>query len=333
MSKPNPQYRARLAWVLMYEDTSDAGLTCLRCGISRPTLRHWWRRYREQGKEGLRAQSRARKKPPEKKLTEARQKLILELRQKRKLGPKSLQSELGRKHDLKLSTASIWKVLHDHKVAPLRKPRVPEQPIRYSRALPGERVQMDTMKVAPKLYQFTAVDDCTRMRVLGLYTARTAENAVDFLVERVIEELPFPIQRIQTDRGSEFFGDKFQQALREHAIKFRPIRPGSPHLNGKVERSQQTDRIEFWATADLADPNLEEQLEEWQTYYNWYRPHTSLNGRIPIDVCWDLLKETPYSEEVFDWYEPDKEPFRERDYMLDCQLQAAFKKRASSESM
>lgn len=49
-----------------------------------------------------------------------------------------------------------------------------------------------------------------------------------------------------------FFGEEFQQALRENCIKFRPIRPRTPHLNGKVERAQQTDKIEFWATADKA---------------------------------------------------------------------------------
>ncbi len=101
---------------------------------------------------------------------------------------------------------------------------------------------MDTMKVGPNLYQFTAVDDCTRMRVLSLYSARTAENAVDFLLERVIEELPFPVERIQTDRGGEFFGHVFQEAMGENSIKFRPNPPGMPPLNGKVERSQQTDR-------------------------------------------------------------------------------------------
>lgn len=192
---------------------------------------------------------------------------------------------------------------------------------------------MDTMKVGPKLYQFAAVDDCTRLRVLGLYPARTAENAVDFLVERVLEEFPFPIQRIQTDRGGEFFGLKFQQALRDNFIKFRPIRPGTPHLNGKVERSQQTDRIEFWAIADLHDPKLPEQLEEWQMYYNWHRPHTALNGKTPMDVCCALLQETPYWEDIYEGYDPSKELFRERDYKLDCQLQAARNEQASIESM
>ena len=50
--------------------------------------------------------------------------------------------------------------------------------------------------------------------------------------------------------------------------KFRPIKPRSPHLNGKVERSQQTDLQEFYRTVDLNDPDLNNKLAEWQFYYN-----------------------------------------------------------------
>ena len=97
---------------------------------------------------------------------------------------------------------------------------------------------MDPCKIAPGLYQFTAVDDCTRYRVLRIYKRRTAANTLDFL-DGVMEEMPFPVQRIQTDRGREFFALKVQQKLKEYHIKFRPNKPGSPHLNGKVERSQK----------------------------------------------------------------------------------------------
>ncbi|EKI30016.1 integrase core domain protein, partial [Escherichia coli ARS4.2123] len=51
--------------------------------------------------------------------------------------------------------------------------------------------------------------------------------------------MPFPIQRSQTDRGREFFAVKVQERLKEYGIKFRPNKPASPHLNGKVERSQK----------------------------------------------------------------------------------------------
>ena len=46
------------------------------------------------------------------------------------------------------------------------------------------------MKVASRL-PYTAVDDCTRVRVLGFYHTRTAANSVSFLEERMLEELPF----------------------------------------------------------------------------------------------------------------------------------------------
>jgi hypothetical protein len=37
----------------------------------------------------------------------------------------------------------------------------------------------------------------------------------------------------------------------EYGIKFRPLKPASPHFNGKAERSQRTDLEEFYATVDL----------------------------------------------------------------------------------
>ncbi len=113
------------------------------------------------------------------------------------------------------------------------------------------------MKVAQGLHQFTAIDDCTRLRVqaapmvLGIYPDKTGASAAHFFAERVLKEFPFPIERIQTaitddclDRGSEFISHELMGALRQAKVKLRPNRPRSPHLNGKVERSEQTDRME-----------------------------------------------------------------------------------------
>jgi transposase InsO family protein len=107
--------------------------------------------------------------------------------------------------------------------------------------------------------QYTAVDDCTRYRVLGLYKRRTAANTLLFLW-KLLEEMPFPIQRIQTDRGTEFFATKVQERLMTYSVKFRLVKPGSPHVNGKVERSQKTDFDKFYATVDLNSSDLEDRL-------------------------------------------------------------------------
>ena len=232
--------RQRLKWVRMYATTKNAGLTCDRCGISRPTLREWSRRFAQLGEAGLVGKSRRPHRMPSRKVFNHERDLILSLRRERKLGARRIQIELRLLHAFELSITSIQNVLNRAAVPPLRKPRWTHPPQRYSRPVPGDRVQMDTMRIAPGVYQYTAVDDCSRLRVLGVFPRRTAANTLKFL-DRVVEEMPFAIQRIQTDRGGEFFAEQVQRWLATYAIKFRPIPPRSPHLNGKEERSQHSD--------------------------------------------------------------------------------------------
>ena len=169
------------------------------------------------------------------------------------------------------------------------------------------------------MYQYTASDDCTRIRVLAIYSRRSAANSLLFL-ERAIEEFPFAIQRIQTDRGREFFAYAFQERLMEYAIKFRPIRTASPHLNGKVERSQRTDLDEFYRTADLKSPGLAQRLDEWQDHYNQFRIYGSLNGRTPREAWLERLSLMPFRDEVESLYKHSAERIRHPHYQTDLLL-------------
>jgi len=51
----------------------------------------------------------------------------------------------------------------------------------------------------------------------------------------MVSAFPFPIQRLQTDRGEEFMALAVQNRLRELAIKFRPIKPRGVLLPGQSE--------------------------------------------------------------------------------------------------
>jgi len=311
--------RRRLLWVQLYQETGDAGLVCRRRGISYPTLRKWVRRYRKTGETGLSSLSRRPTQSPNRRIFERERTLILTLRSDRKLGARRIQNELRRHHDLSLSLDSIHKVLVTSRVPPLIRPPRRKSHHRYARLIPGDRVQLDTCKIAPGCYQYTAVDDCTRYRVLAVFTRRSALNTLAFL-ERVIEEMPFPVQRVQTDRGREFFAVAVQQWLMDHCIKFRPIKPAFPHLNGKVERSQKTDREEFWAVTDPRSQDLQLRLAEWQHYFNWNRPHGSLNGQTPIDAFCAKQDATPFWDEVEARYDPTGERFQVAHYQLDLAL-------------
>jgi len=130
------EIKKRLAWVELYLDTSNAGLVCRRCGISRPTLRKWARRYTKEGIEGLSSLSRRPKHSPQTKVFEQQEELILKLRKKRKLGVRRLQSELKRLHNLSFSPAIIHKVLKRNNIAPLKRYRRKKDFKRYSRPIP-----------------------------------------------------------------------------------------------------------------------------------------------------------------------------------------------------
>jgi transposase len=71
--------KARLKWVTLYEERGDAGYVCRRCGISRPTLRKWYKRYQELGIEGLNDQSRRPIHSPNKKVNQQIEEWILDV--------------------------------------------------------------------------------------------------------------------------------------------------------------------------------------------------------------------------------------------------------------
>jgi len=309
------EIRRRLKWVMLLSEHGDAGRICRRCGISRPTLRKWARRYGALGEAGLVSLSRRPHHSPNRKVTDTDRTTILALRRQGN-GARRIQSELRLHAEREFSLATIHKVLTAAKAKPLVKPRRPTAPKRYSRPIPGDRVQMDTMKIAAGVYQYTAVDDCSRFRILGVYSRRTARNTLLFL-DRLIEEMPFPIQRMQTDRGGEFFAESVQRRLRQDFIKFRPIPPRSPHLNGKVERSQLTDLVEFWTHQSLNDPEIAARIEEWQFDYNWRRSHGGLGGKTPADRVAAAGAQVPLREEVAESYDESRERFQYRDWKVD----------------
>ena len=263
---------------------------------------------------------------PNRKLTDQDRSTILQLRGEGN-GARPIQTELRLFGQTEFALATIHKVLTAANVKPLVKPRRSRVPHRYSRPIPGDRVQMDTMKIAPGVYQYTAVDDCSRFRVLGVHPRRNARNTLLFL-DRVTEEMPFPIQRIQTDRGTEFFAESVQRRLMAAFIKFRPIPPRSPHLNGKVERSQLTDLMEFWSRHAPKEEGIQQRIEEWQFVYNYRRSHGGLAGKIPGGRIAEVGEHTPLSEVVVAAYDESKERIRYSDWKKDQAMATLHKSRS-----
>ncbi len=69
------------------------------------------------------------------------------------------------------------------------------------------------------------------------------------------------------------------------------IKPRSPQLNGKVERSHRTDQEEFYQLLTYTDDvDLNKKLTEWEKFYNFNRPDGDFDGNTPYEALRSVLK-------------------------------------------
>ena len=124
---------------------------------------------------------------------------------------------------------------------------------------------------------------------MKIYNCHTQKNAIHF-IDYVVDKFPFRVHTIRTDNGHEFQA-KFHWHVEDLGIRHVYIKPRSPNLNGKVERSHRTDDIEFYQLLTYTDDvDLNKKLAHWEKFYNFYRPHSSLKGKTPYEVLREKLQ-------------------------------------------
>lgn len=160
---------------------------------------------------------------------------------------------------------SLYRVLR--RLGEMPAPLVPKyRPKPYQQmTYPGERIQID-VKIVPRsccpagqrYYQYTAIDEFSRLRYLGAYEEQNTYSSADFL-RRVVayyNKQGFDVKCIQTDNGFEFTNRLHNQApsrqtlfeitAQELGIRLKHIKPYTPRHNGKVERSHREDQKRFY---------------------------------------------------------------------------------------
>ena len=206
--------------------------------------------------------------------------LIRRARQEFGYGAARTRLWLQRVHGIRLAMGTIQRVFRDMGLPRLRRTRKrePRQMRLFEKAEPGESIQVDVkyVQIAGRwAFQYTALDDCTRFRILRLYRRLHHRSSLAFLAE-LRRAFPFPIQRLQCDHGQQF-SFAFVLGVEAAGIRHRYIRPRRPQQNGKVERSHRIDQEEFWgrqcfrrlgdrAFASGPSGASEEERSQWLAY-------------------------------------------------------------------
>ena len=200
--------------------------------------------------------------------TEAELKLIWDMRRRNpQLGMVELWHRL-RQRGYTRRPESLFRVMRKLGLFPPKEKKPACKPKPYQQmTYPGQRIQMD-VKVVPRhciadpelrLFQYTAIDEFTRLRFLAAYPEQSTYSSADFLKKlfKWYARRGIRVECVQTDNGFEFtnrFSNSkrdiptlFETTAAQLGIRHKLIRPYTPRHNGKVERSHREDQKRFYS--------------------------------------------------------------------------------------
>ncbi len=155
-----------------------------------------------------------------------------------------------------------------------------------------------TLKGVGRIYQQTFIDTYAKVAFVKLYDRKNALVAADLLNDRVVpwyEEQNVKIQRILTDRGTEYCGNRehheYQLYLAIEDIDHSKTRAKSPQSNGICERFHKTILNEFYQVAFRKKlyrslDEIQKDADAWLQWYNAERPHSGKYcfGKSPMQT-------------------------------------------------
>ena len=293
-----PKGREEMVRAVVDDGLSKAA-AARRFNTTPKTVAKWVERFRALGVEGLRERS-SRPLSSASQTPLATCAAIEVLRRQRYTG-KQIAKEVN------VSPATVSRVLKRlglNKLAALE----PAEPVRrYERETPGEIIHIDIKKlgrferVGHRItgdrtgqsnsrgvgweYVHLAIDDHSRVAYSEIFPDEKRSSCLQFLFNalRFFRAHGVKVQRVMTDNGTSFRSRRYAKALRLLKIKHLRTKPYTPKTNGKAERFVQTALCE-WAYAKAYDSSDQRaaDLPLWLHRYNWHRPHSSLNAKVPI---------------------------------------------------
>jgi len=279
----------------------DDGLTvraaALRFSVTAKTAAKWLARYRQLGAAGLADRSSRPHRSPRQTDSSLLEKVLV-LRRGHMPG-----YEIARRTGL--SPATVSRILRRARLSRWRDLNPPPPIQRYEHPRPGDLVHLD-IKGMTRFSQVSlrgdgrlrgkrkhpgflalhvAVDDHSRLAFTQMLADQQAGTTIGFLrsAREFFATHGINVRALLTDNGSSYRSRQFAQTCQALDIKHRRTRPYTPRTNGKAERFIQT-ALREWAYAKHWD-NSEQRdacLKPWTDYYNYQRPHGSLNYRPPI---------------------------------------------------
>jgi putative transposase len=138
-----------------------------------------------------------------------------------------------------------------------------------------------------KTYLFACVDDCSRLVPYAQFFISEKFDGLRTILKEGFIRRGIP-KILYTDNGRIFRADSLHYACAGLGIMLTHTAPYDPASKGKIERLFRTVQTRFYSVLKTQPASSLEELNSrfWQWLENDYhrKPHSSLNGKTPLDV-------------------------------------------------
>lgn len=262
-------------------------------GVSPQTLYQWKKRFEASGPAGLEDSPRGGSVGS--RMSEVTKRAILMVKQAHpEYGCERISELLARGPALPASAGAVATVLREAGYESVERPtqRHPDRVRRFERGSPNSLWQTDLFTFVLKrqnrrLHLVAFMDDHSRFIVgWGLFSSPSTEMVVEAL-KSAVSSFHAPAELL-TDNGAQYVTwrgrSKFSEVCVSLGIRQIVARPRRPQTLGKVERFWGTLWREFLGTAIFEDvSDARARIGRFVDYYNFQRPHQSLEGLSPAD--------------------------------------------------
>lgn len=170
-----------------------------------------------------------------------------------------------------LTRYSKWKKWHQY----------PEKPLPEA---PGVLIQLDSMREGVSegaLHAYALIDVHSRFAFACASSKANTYSSI-FALEKAKEYMPFNIRSVQSDHGSEF-AKFFTKRCLSFGIEHHHSRVRTPTDNAFVERFIQTLQKDCLKRVRHSLEVWQREIPQFLRYYNFERPHMSLEMRTPVE--------------------------------------------------
>lgn len=314
MGELSTQAQLRLSMIEFYYQIKDVAVVARTFKVSRKTFYKWIKRYEDSGKHlsSLEDVSRSPHTKRSTLLSYTSELDIKHLREKYiRQGKVKLQKLFKTEYGHYMSQSHIASVIEKYnlysdpstakrirskkiKGKGAKKIRINEiNPLDYLTEQKPFFFTTDTIVLylpyGIKRYILTAIEQEKKIAYARSYSSKSSLSTFDFLM-RLSALVEGQIAAILSDNGSEF-AKYFEEACRRLHIVHIYSRVHTPKDNAVCERFNRTVQEEFMEVDEyfeslLTESNLvqaNERLTEWLIFYNFTRPHQTLDYLTPFE--------------------------------------------------